>query len=165
MNFDKFFANLKNRKMDISYDVEYITADHNNYTYNLLDNEALFQMPLICLIVLMMAKDRRKPYVAEIGQMVSESIEASMPAFKSSAQNIGWSANLRVRTVKAMIFLENAGLVEVMSRKGRIDITELGKKVVLSALSRNDNLSINLSAIGRAYRNLCVSKQFDLELI
>ncbi|GAA6132794.1 hypothetical protein NBRC116187_31540 [Halopseudomonas sabulinigri] len=111
-----------------------------------------------------MAKDRRKPKVAEVGQLVGESIEASMIGFKGSAQHVGWSANLRVRTVNAITFLESASLIQVDNRKGRLAITDVGKKVVDRALSYDDDLAYNLSVIARSYRNVCVARQLDLEI-
>jgi predicted transcriptional regulator len=87
-----------------------------------------------------------------------------MFGFKGSSQHIGWSANLRVKTVKALSFLEEANLIEIQNRKGRLQITELGKKVINRALSKDDNLAWNLTIISRSYRNICVSKQLDMEL-
>lgn len=158
MNFNKFFDQLEKSDIDVNFTRVVGSGSH------LLNNEALFQLPLISLIVLLLAKDKRKPKVAEIGQMVGESLEATMPGFKGSSQHIGWSANLRVRTVKAVSFLEHTKLVEINNRKGRIKITDLGKKVVNKALKRDDDLSCSLVEISRAYRNICVSKQLDLEL-
>ena len=158
MTFEKFFSQLSKSKTAIKFDDAIMEKNH------LLNNEALFQLPLISLIVLLMAKDKRKPRVSEIGQLVGESIEASMSGFKGSAQHIGWSANLRIRTVKAVSFLERTNLVEIDNRKGRIKISDLGKKVINKALSRDDNLSYNLAEIARSYRNICVSRQLDLEL-
>jgi len=158
MNFDKFFNQMAQSKVEIAFDRTLSEKSH------LLNNEALFQLPLISLIVLLMAKDRRKPRVSEIGQLVGESIESSMSGFKGSAQHVGWSANLRVRTVKAVSFLELSKLVEINNRKGRIKITTLGKKVINKAMSEDDDLAYNLAEISRSYRNLCVSKQLDMEL-
>jgi hypothetical protein len=158
MNFDSFFDQMERSNLAINFDRSIKSSQH------LLDNEALFQLPLISLIILLMAKDRRKPFVSEIGQMVGESLESSMPGFKGSAQHLGWSANLRIRTVKALTFLEQANLVEIQNRKGRLEITELGRKVIDKALGRDDDLSYNLAEISRAYRNIRVSKQLDMEL-
>jgi hypothetical protein len=158
MNFESFFDQIEKRNVKVGVELTV------RQSHNLLDNEALFQLPLISLIILLMAKDKRKPWIAEIGQMVGESIEASMPGFKGSAQHIGWSANLRVRTVKALTFLEHTKLVEIHNRKGRIKITDIGKKIINTTMSRDDNLSYNLAEIARAYRNICISKQLDLEL-
>lgn len=158
MNFETFFNQIE--KSELTVDLGRLS----NYSHRLLDNEALFQLPLISLIILVMAKDRRKFLVAEVGQLVGESLESSMFGFKGSAQHIGWSANLRVRTVKAMIFLENSRLIEIHHRKGRMEITDLGREVINRAITKDDNLSYNLLQIARSYRNICVSKQLDMEL-
>lgn len=158
MNFDKFFESISCSSAEI-------TLDHGGSEQaHFLNNEALFQLPLISLIVLLLAKDRRKPRIPEIGQLVGESIEASLLGFKGSAQHIGWSANLRVRTVKAISFLELAELIEINNRKGKVSITGLGRKVINRAMNKEDNLAYNLAQIARSYRNICVSRQFDLEL-
>lgn len=158
MNFELFFDQLESSEVSVNITPINLNSKH------LLDNEALFQLPLISLIVLLMAKDRRKPRVAAIGQLVGESIESSMPGFKGSAQHLGWSANLRVRTVKAISFLEISKLIEIPNRKGKICITKLGKKVISKALSIEGNLSYNLLKISQSYRNICVSKQLEMEL-
>ncbi|MDI3248472.1 MULTISPECIES: hypothetical protein [unclassified Pseudomonas] len=157
MNFEDFFSSVKESNIVLDIGSDFSTA-------RFLNNEALFQLPLIALIVLLMAKDRRKPRVSEVGQLVGESIEASMPGFKGSSQNIGWSANLRIRTVKAIGFLELANLIVVDNLKSRLKITDLGKKVIERALGRNDDLSLGLVHAARAYRNICVARQLDLEL-
>ena len=158
MNFDTFFDQIQDSNISVDFGYMGRSSEH------LLNNEALFQLPLICLIVLLMAKDRRKPRVAEIGQLVGESLESSLPSFKGSAQHLGWSANLRVRTVKAMSFLEHAQLIIIPNRKGRVEISALGKKVINRALNADSDLSYSLSVLARSYRNICVSKQLDLEL-
>lgn len=158
MNFESFFAEMSKSRTVVKMDAVVSESDR------LLNNEALFQLPLISLIVLMLAKDRRKLRISETGQLVGECIEASMPGFKGSAQHIGWSANLRVRTVKAISFLEIANLILVNDRKGRIEVTELGKRVITRALDREDDLAFGLLAVARAYRNICVSRTISLEL-
>ncbi|MDN4035941.1 hypothetical protein [Massilia sp. YIM B02443] len=158
MNFDEFFDRVGNSEIELD-------AKDCVQGVRGLGNEALFQLPLIALIILLMAKDRRKPKIAEIGQLVGESIEASMIGFKGSAQHLGWSANLRVRTVKALNFLELASLVEIPNRNTKIVITEMGKKVIARAVEGDDDLAYNLSKISLACRNICVSRQQDLELI
>jgi hypothetical protein len=157
MNFENFFSSIADK--DISLPVTAVGPSRHQ-----LNNEALFQLPLICLIVLLLAKDKRKPRVSEVGQLVGESIEGAMPGFKGSAQHLGWSANLRVITVKAITFLEKTSLIEVNNRQSRLAITELGKKIISRATSQDDDLSYNLAYIARAYRNICVAKQLDLEL-
>lgn len=158
MNFDTFFDRLSQQPSSIHV-IEYKVKDQ------LLNNEALFQLPLISLIILLMAKDKRKPNISEIGQLVGECIEASMPGFRGSAQHIGWSANLRIRTVKALSFLEMAKLIIINNRDKKLQITDLGKKVIGHAMSRDDNLSYNLAQLSRTYRNISVSRKLDLELL
>ncbi|MBW3804785.1 MULTISPECIES: hypothetical protein [Aeromonas] len=159
MNFESFFHRLQNNVITLP-----LSSQGKSEQYNLLDNEALFQLPLISIIILVLAKDKRKPKVAEVGQLVGECIESSFLGFKGSTQHIGWSANLRIRTVKSMSFLENAGLLTINNRKDRLHITELGKKVIDRANAWDENLEYNLSLISRSYRNICVSRQLDSEL-
>ncbi|MCT6700345.1 hypothetical protein [Rheinheimera sp. 4Y26] len=171
MNFETFFDRVKTKQIvvnmpqKVSSEQETLpNQDMCKQPVGLLDNEALFQLPLICIIILVMAKDRRKPKVAELGQLVGECIESSFVGFKGSAQHIGWSANLRIRTVTALGFLESTGLIIVNNRKDRLQITELGKKVVERAMNWNELLEYNIAFISRSYRNICVSRQLDLEL-
>jgi hypothetical protein len=158
MNFENFFDRVDTSVSNISLDCSRLEKTQ------FLSNEALFQLPLISLIILVMAKDRRKPLVAEIGQLVGECIELSLVGFKGSAQHVGWSANLRVRTVKAISFLEIANLIVIENRQGNVKITDLGKKVINKAMLKGDDLAYNLAHLSQSYRNICVSKQLGMEL-
>ncbi|CAI8898009.1 MarR family transcriptional regulator [Pseudomonas marginalis] len=159
MNYDEFFESVTRREISI------VVLERDTQKNYQLSNEALFQLPLISMIVLLLAKDRRKPIVTEIGQMVGESIEASLVGFKGSSNHLGWSAILRIRTVKAISFLERSGMIEIRKNDNRMLATTLGQKVIDRALSNDDDLSYNLSLIQRSYRNICVNKQMDLELV
>lgn len=121
-------------------------------------------MPLISLIVLLMAKDSKKPFVSEIGQLVGRCIEDSMLGFRSSSQHLGWSANLRIRTVKSLSFLEHYGLVSIPNKNSRICVTPLGRRVIDKALTGDNDLSYNLHQLSRSYRNICKIKQLDMAL-
>lgn len=156
MNFDSFF--LKHSDYALTLPVsEGRRAE--------IGNDALFQLPLIALVILILAKDRRKPKVSEIGQFVGETLEGSMPGFKGSSQQLGWSATLRIRTVTALNFLDYVGLVSIENDRGRIAITDLGKKVIGRATaSQADDLAYNLAQIERTYRNICVARQLDLQI-
>ena len=116
MNFNEFFISTESLSIDFSKKEE---NDINSE--GLLKNEALFQLPLIWLIVLLLAKDKRKPFILEIGQIVGECIEGSFYGFKGSAQHLGWSANLRIRTIKAVNFLEATKLIEVNIKNKKLD--------------------------------------------
>ena len=100
----------------------------------------------------------------EIGQLVGECFERTFAGFKGSSQQLGWSANLRVRTVRALTFLETAGLIAIDNVKGRIVISEKGKLVINRAIQLDSDLSYTLKAIERSYRNISVEKQVCLEL-
>ena len=158
MNFESFFADMESTPVKVQVEP---SSERRRES---LDNEALFQLPFICMVVLIFATNRRKPWVSQVGQLVGECFEATIPAFKGSSQHLGWSSNLRVRTVKAISFLELAKLVIVDNRNSRIKATTLGRKVLDRALRSDDDLSVNLTQIARAYRNIRVSKQLDLEL-
>lgn len=158
MSFDDFFQNNNSKNL-------IIPLKRNITREDTLDNEALFQLPLISIIILVLAKDRSKPKISELGQLVGECIEKSFIGFRSSDQHIGWSANLRIRTVKAINFLEKANLVIINNRKEKVIITDLGKKVVDRAFKWDSNLEYNLRLIARSYRNIRISRQLDLELM
>lgn len=158
MNFKEFKQSLAFRPITIR------VGKLNNFKKNSLDNEALFQLPFIAMVVLVMAKGSVKPCVSQIGSLVGECVERSMPAFKRSNQHVGWSANLRVRTVKALSFLEMSGLINVDNSRNRISVTDLGRKVVSTALNDDTDLSHNLNMIFRQYRNVCKENKLEFRL-
>ncbi|MDR6495653.1 hypothetical protein J2797_005577 [Paraburkholderia terricola] len=159
MNLEEFFESVEARNIAVP-----VTRDKHLRPYH-LSNEALFHIPLIAMVLLVLAKDRRKPAVAELGQLVGECLSATIAGFKGDALDLGWSANLRVRTVKALAFLEIAGLVRVDNRKSKLQITELGEKVVSTAARGDDHLAIKLAQVQRTYRNLAVERQLNLRLV
>lgn len=159
MNFDVFFEEVDRSPITV-------TVEDDSYIGRpSLDNEALFQIPFICMAILVISKGHRKPLVSQLGQLIGECLEQTTPSFKGSSQHLGWSANLRVRTVKALSSLELMNLVVVNNRNSRVQITELGKLVVQRALDSRDDLAANLLSISREYRNICVSRQLDMELV
>jgi hypothetical protein len=129
-----------------------------------LSNEALFHLPLLAITILLLAKDRRKPRVDEIGQLIGECFERTFAGFKGSSQHLGWSANLRVRTVRALTFLETTGLVKIDRATDRILISEKGRPVIDRALQQNSELSYTLRSLERSYRNISVEKKVSMEL-
>jgi len=159
MNLDTFFEEIKKTPINVTVnnDVSPTRAS--------LDNEALFQLPFICMTILVIAKGNRRPIVSQLGQLIGECLERSMPTFKGSSQHLGWSANLRVRTVKALSFLELTNLIIVSNRNSRVQLSEIGKKVAQKALDGQDDLAASLLSIVREYRNICVARQLEMELI
>lgn len=157
MDFDKCKQEAARSKICIAFE----TSDRGP---SLLSNEALFHIPLLAAVVLTLACLSRKPRTAEIGQMVGECIERTFTNFKGSSQRLGWSANLRIRTVAALAFLESASLVTVAD-KGVISASDLGRKAIKSALAEDDDLSFTLMTVERSYRDICGERRSQLELL
>jgi len=157
MELDEFYS----QALDIS--IEYKTEQENQKKY-LLNNEVLFQLPFLSMVILLLAKNRSKPKVSEIGELVGKCLEDSMPTFKKSNQYISWSANLRIRTVKALQILEVHKLISIDNNVSKIKITNLGKKVISKALENEDSLTWNLEAIQYSYQNIRKYQQFELEI-
>ncbi|MGO4000939.1 hypothetical protein ABVN23_07420 [Pseudomonas fluorescens] len=127
-------------------------------------NESLFHIPLIAMAVLTLTKGRSKPKAEEIGQIIGECFEQTLAGFKGSSQGLGWSANLRIRTVKAVTFLEVSRLIIKDQTTGKLQSTEEGRKIVDKVIEEGTQLSISLLKIKRAYRNICKERTIELEL-
>ena len=56
-----------------------------------LDNEALFQLPLLAMTILAISKGRSKPALPEIGQLVGECLERTVAGFKYSSQAVSYT--------------------------------------------------------------------------
>jgi hypothetical protein len=119
-----------------------------------LSNEALFQLPLLAMVILSISKGKSKPELPEIGQLVGECLERTVAGFKGSSQDIGWSANLRIRTIKALTFLEASGLAEVEARTKLVKATEMGRQVYDRAVEDEGYLSYALQTVERSYQNI-----------
>ncbi|HEY8360144.1 MAG TPA: hypothetical protein VIL30_22025 [Ramlibacter sp.] len=117
-----------------------------------LDNEALFQLPLLAMTILAISKGRSKPELPEIGQLVGECLERTVAGFKGSSQAIGWSGNLRIRTIKALTFLESTGQVTIDEVTREISATELGRKVYTDALQGDSLLALSMRTIELSYQ-------------
>lgn len=131
----------------------------------LLSNEALFHLPLLAMFVLMMAKGRKKPRLDELGQMTGECIERTLAGFKGSSQHIGWSGNLRVRTVSALAFLELAGLVHVNQNTKFISTTDIGSRLYALATHGEGNLAMTLKYAERSYGDMAREAQLRLRVL
>jgi hypothetical protein len=117
-----------------------------------IENEALFQLPLLAMTILAMSKSLSKPQLSEIGQLVGECLERTVAGFKGSSQDIGWSGNLRIRTIKALTFLEATGQVTIDEATRRITATELGKKVYNEAADGESPLAFSMKTIELSYQ-------------
>lgn len=117
-----------------------------------LDNEALFQLPFLAMTILAIGKGRSKPALPEIGQLVGECLERTVAGFKGSSQDIGWSGNLRIRTIKALTFLESTGQVVIDKATREISVTDLGKKVYTSAIEGESLLAHAMKTVELSYQ-------------
>lgn len=158
MNFSSFFEAVGEKKIEVNFDRPGADASLG------LSNEALFHLPLLAITILAVASGRRKPKVDELGQIVGECFERTFVGFKGSSQHLGWSANLRVRTVRALSFLEVSGLVEVELPQKRISSTTTGKAVVAKAKRDDGDLAFTLHVLERSYRDISVERQISMEL-
>ncbi len=157
MNYDSFFREIKESGLELSFDNRHGAPPAR------LSNEALFHLPLIAITVLVLSKGKRKPRINQIGQLVGECFERVFSGFKGSSQHVGWSANLRMRTVRAITFLEMAKLIVI--DEGRASATESGKCVVNKILDDEESdLTFTLYTIERAYRDISTERQLSLSL-
>ena len=159
MNYNEFFQEANEKKITMSFDNSDAPVSHR------LSNEALFHLPLLAMTILLLSKSRRKPKSEELGQLIGECFERTFVGFKGSSQHIGWSANLRMRTVKALTFLETANLVEVDKSHLKIKVTKKGRLIISKAVDGVTDLAYTLQLIERKYRDIEVEKQISLELI
>lgn len=148
MNLNEFFEEAEKINLKIEIPKQHSPLSHS------LSNEALFQLPLLAMTILAMSKGRSKPEISEIGQLVGECLERTVAGFKGSSQDIGWSANLRIRTIKALTFLETAGLAEVDKRTREILSTTKGRMVYEMASEGETSLALSLQTIERSYQNI-----------
>jgi hypothetical protein len=148
MRYEHFFREAKNRNLRLH------AEDPTGDMASRLDNEALFQLPLLAMVVLTLSKGKSKPKVEEIGQLVGECLERTVAGFKGSTQYIGWSANLRIRTIRALWFLERKGLAVVESSRKSITATESGRFIVQAASEGDTPLAYALATIERSFENI-----------
>lgn len=148
MNATEFFDEATKLNIRLNLPAKLSESAHS------LSNEALFQLPLLAMTILAISKGGSKPLLPEIGQLVGECLERTVAGFKGSSQDIGWSGNLRIRTIKALTFLETTGQIYIDKHTRRISATELGKKVYQSAITDESPLAICIKTIELSYQNV-----------
>jgi hypothetical protein len=146
MSSTEFFNEARRLGLRLNLSSEGYSSAHT------LDNEALFQLPLLAMTILAISKGRSKPGLPEIGQLVGACLERTVAGFKWSSQDIGWSGNLRIRTVKALTFLESTGQVYIDKVTREISATDLGKKVYSGAVEGDSLLALSLRTIELSYQ-------------
>lgn len=146
MSLDEFFNEAERLNVHLRIPVSEAFSAHS------LNNEALFQLPLLAMTILALSKGKSKPHLSEIGQLVGECLERTVAGFKGSSQDIGWSANLRIRTIKALTFLESTRQVSIDEYTRRISATDLGRKVYLGATNGETRLAHSIKTIELSYK-------------
>jgi hypothetical protein len=146
MNADQFFEEATKLNIRLNLPADLSIPAHS------LSNEALFQLPLLAMTILAITKGSGKPLLPEIGQLVGECLERTVAGFKGSSQELGWSGNLRIRTIKALTFLEATGQITVDQHTRRISATELGKQVYMNASDGDNSLAISMKTIELSYQ-------------
>lgn len=146
MNLSEFFNEAEKLNIHLHISVAESLPTHS------LNNEALFQLPLLAMTILALSKGNSKPVLSEIGQLVGECLERTVTGFKGSSQDIGWSANLRIRTIKALTFLETTKQVSVDEHTRRITATDLGKKIYSGAIKGDSALAHSMRTIELSYK-------------
>lgn len=158
MNYDEFFREAARKQLHMP-----VSVVDTGYR-STLDNEALFQLPLLAMVVLCLARGNGKPKLSELGQLVGECLERTVAGFKGSSQDIGWSANLRIRTVKALTFLERTGLAHVEDKTGYVSATAAGRKVLDSVLGQDTLLAHAVPTFERSYENIRAERRIRSEV-
>jgi hypothetical protein len=159
MKFDDFFQEAERRNLRLP------PAPRETLYRSSLENEALFQLPLLAMAILTISKGRSKPVVEEIGQLVGECLERTVAGFKGSSQDIGWSANLRIRTVKALTFLERSGFAIIDARTRSVSATAAGRELINSAVRVESPLSDALYTFERSYENINAERKIRQEVL
>jgi hypothetical protein len=158
MSLQAFFSEAERMDLRVALPAESDALTHT------LSNEALFQLPLLAMTILGIAKGRSKPRLSEIGQLVGECLERTVAGFKGSSQDIGWSANLRIRTIKALTFLEATGLATVNRHTQEVVATDLGRSVYQYAVALETPLSLSLQVIEVSYQNIRAEARIEGEV-
>jgi hypothetical protein len=158
MNYNEFFERATQRKMHLP------PAPDGTDFRSSLDNEALFQLPLLAMVIIAICKGRSKPALSELGQLVGECLERTVVGFKGSSQDIGWSANLRIRTIRALTFLEQAGLAVVDVQERSVSATTKGRDVVSAVTDSESPLSEALLNIERSFENIRAERRIQGEV-
>ena len=96
MDYDEFFRQAEELRPNFD------SLPDDMKLYKPLSNDALFHIPLLAISILSLCKIKGKFTTPEVGQVIGECFERTLPGFKGSAQLLGWSSNLRVRTIAAL---------------------------------------------------------------
>lgn len=152
--YEAFVDNAKDLQLVLGSDLKDIN-------YSPLTNDALFHLPFLVLAILSISKGRKKITTADLGHTFNQAIERTIVGYKKGSQMLSWSANLRLRTAKALEFLECSSLVLINYDKS-IAPTDSGKKLINGVLSEASFLGVTLRKLSRNFNDLKSEQQINL---
>lgn len=123
MSLNEFFKEAEKLNIHLRISVAESVPAHS------LNNEALFQLPLLAMTILALSKGNSKPVLSEIGQLVGECLERTVAGFKGSSQDID-------------------------EHTRRISATELGRKIYSGATKGDSPLAHSMKTIELSYKYL-----------
>jgi len=144
MKFNEFKEVYRESKILIK------SNENINKSNNLLSHDALFHLPFISLAIIIIAKKRAHTHVKYLPAILGECMESTLDGLANTKYSLSWSSNFRVRSVRALDFLESANLV-LVDKNNRLCITPLGKKVCKKAMKEDNDLKIALLRIDRTF--------------
>lgn len=120
-----------------------------------ISHDSLFHLPFLAIAVLSLVTDRKyKMCVGESGRFVGLVIERSISGYLKSAQMLGASATLRIRTNEAVVALEELGLIEISEEEKLVTLTVPGRAFTLAVSKEASSLGMFCRSMIRHYRNL-----------
>lgn len=129
--------------------------------YTPLENDALFHLPFIAMAILGLCRDRKFAVTSgNIGGLIGAVFERNFPAFKNSNQMLAWSANLRARTSRAQVFLEQAKLIE--NKSDGLHLTDEGRNLINQVHGESSSLGLAIRGVCRNFRDLSEEQQLTL---
>ena len=158
MNLNDFFNEAEKFNIHLRIPVAESVPAHS------LNNEALFQLPLLAMTILPISKGNSKPVLSEIGHLVGECLERTVAGCEGSSQDIGWSGNLRIRTIKALTFVETTRQISIDEHTRRITATDLGRKIYSGATKGDTPLAHSMKTIELSYKYLLYESRIKGEV-
>jgi hypothetical protein len=103
--------------------------------------DTVFHTPIIALAILVVASSEKNFYTSELSRWSSNVLAQLCYGTTRAAGKLEWSIVLHARCAEALVFLENAGLVDVSSDDRRIHIAQAGRDFLRSGLKDEEHLS------------------------
>jgi hypothetical protein len=121
------------------------------------------QVPIVAMAVVACVAGRRTgESVHALGARVGHTLRAAFPAFSRSGRYLQWSIRVRSVTADAIVFLEQSGLIVVMTDEERkVTLTNKGREFVQKVRASADAADLLHSLTSAATR----TRNQDLRLL